>query len=240
MGFKTDLDKDVQTYFDSKYEITEGTVIPDVGDIALGPKGRNLDLAMLFIDVRESTNIVDAFRRLTAARMYKGFLSGVTQIARNQDGQLRSFNGDGVLVAFIGERMRSRAVKTAMHLKAFGNEMLKPKLQKYFDNNKQAADVEFDFGIGVHVGKVLVVRGGIRGANNNDLVWVGNATNYAVRLSSLGENPYNIHVTGDVYEQMAEDVKYVTEDGVKKNMWQSLSWQGETIYRTTYQWALPD
>lgn len=58
MGFADDLSKNLQTYFDSKYTVTDGTVIPDVGDIAFGPEGRLLDLTMLFVDIRESTAIV--------------------------------------------------------------------------------------------------------------------------------------------------------------------------------------
>lgn len=191
--FSEQLDKNVQTYFDSKYEIVEGKTVPDVDDLPLGPHGRLLDLTMLFIDIRESTRIVDGFRRLTAARMYKAFLSAVSQVARRQKGELRSFNGDGVLVVYHGDRMRSRAVQTALNLVWVCDNLIKPKMQKYFENNSELSDIEFDFGIGVDLGKVLVVRGGIRGENNNDLVWVGNATNYAVKLSSAGTLRFNLN-----------------------------------------------
>lgn len=238
MAVKDDLEKGAQEFFEGDYEVTEGKAIPDADDIAFGKVGRELELAMLFIDIRESTKIVDAFRRTTAARMYKSFLYGVATVARRWNGELRSFNGDGVLVAFIGSRKNTDAVHAAMNMKWYGKDVLTPKLQKYFDNNKQAADLEFDFGIGIHSGTVLVVRGGIRGENNNDLVWVGNATNYAVKYANAGSTPFNIHISESVYNQMLDEVKVVTVNGEKKNMWEWTTVGGERMLRTSYQWTL--
>jgi adenylate cyclase len=232
MGFKEDLEKEAQTFFDGLYAVTKGTAIPDVGDLAFGKVGRELDLAMLFVDIRESTKIVDAFRRSTAARMYKSFLYGVAKIALNRNSKLCSFNGDGVLAAFIGPRKNTDAVRAAMNLKWYGREVLAPGMKKYFDNNDEAEDLELDFGIGVHYGKVLVVKGGVRGDNNNDLVWVGNATNFAVRYSSLGSSPYNIHIS----ESTLDEAKYITVGGEKRDVWEELTYEGETVYRTNYHW----
>ena len=64
------------------YSVTNVTKIPDVADVPFGKNGKELELVMLFIDIRESTKIVDGFRRRTAARMYKSFLWGVTKIAK--------------------------------------------------------------------------------------------------------------------------------------------------------------
>lgn len=240
MGLKQDLENAAESYFQGTYEITNGTAIPDVADIELGKKGRELDLVMLFIDIRESTKIVDGFRRVTAARMYKTFLSGVTKIARANNGELRSFNGDGVLVAFIGDQKRTNATKAALQMSWFCRNVLKPKLEAFFEQNKQLKDLVFDFGIGIDVGKVLVVRGGIRGENNNDLVWVGNATNYAVKLSSLSNDGYHIWISDDIYKNMHEDSKL--GGNPKRDMWEKMIWNsmdGMTIYRSNWTWR-PD
>lgn len=237
MGLKLELENAADSYFQGNYEITNGTTIPDVADIELGKKGRELELAMLFIDIRESTKIVDGFRRVTAARMYKTFLAGVTRIARANNGELRSFNGDGVLVAFIGEQKRTNATKAALQMSWFCRNVLKPKLEAFFDRNNQLKDLNFDFGIGIDVGKVLVVRGGIRGENNNDLVWVGNATNYAVKLSALSSNGFNIWISNDVYKEMHESSKLGGDP--KRDMWEKMSWNsmdGMTIYRSNWTW----
>jgi class 3 adenylate cyclase len=236
--FSKDLEEDAQIYFNTKYNVTDGTAIPDVDDIALGPTGRQLDLAMLFIDIHESTAIVDAFRRTTAARMYKSFLAGITRIACHNDGELRSFNGDGVLVAFIGNSKRTNAAKAALRMSWFCRKILRSKLQTYFENNSQLQDITFNFGIGVACGTVLVVRGGIRGENNNDLVWVGNATNYAVKLSSLGSDPNHLWITEDVYKQMHESSRLGGEP--RQDMWEKRIWKemsDEVVYCSHWTWT---
>lgn len=241
MATKEEIIKAVDDFFSGNYEITEGRAIPDVTDIQLGKNGREIELAMLFIDIRESTKIVDGLRRTTAARMYKSFLWGVAQIAKMNGGELRSFNGDGVLMAFIGESKRTNAAKAAMQMSWFAQKVLKPKLDTAFQNNQQLSDqeIEFDFGIGIDVGKILVVRGGIRGENNNDLVWVGNATNFAVKLSALSKNGYHIYISEDVYKNMNKSSKI--GGNPEKDMWESRVWNdmgGITIYRSNWTWSV--
>ena len=237
MVSKSDLYSDILDFFYDEYKVTDGRVVPDIDDIGLGNEGREMELAMLFVDIRESTKIVDGFRRLTAVKMYKSFLLGVSKIATANDGYLRSFNGDGVLVVFDGTAKRTHAVKTALQIKWFCKELLKPEVDDYMESNSKLKDMEFDFGIGIDVGKVLIVRAGIRGENNNDLVWVGSATNYAVKLSNLGESPYNIHITEDVYKTMNEAVAKLDDGG--NNMWTKTSLSdGTVIYKTGHHWII--
>ena len=241
MTTKDDITKGVDDFFSGDYDITEGRVIPDVDDIALGKIGKEIELAMLFIDISESTKIVDGLRRTTAARMYKSFLWGVSKIARLNDGELRSFNGDGVLVAFIGDNKRTNAAKAALQMSWFAQKVLKPKLDAVFQNNQRLSGqgIEFDFGIGVDVGRILVVRGGIRGENNNDLVWVGNAANYAVKLSGLSKEGYYIYISEDVYKSMNNSSKF--GGSPEKDMWESRVWtdvDSITIYRSNWTWSV--
>lgn len=233
---KDKLEKQINKFFSGSYSVTNGTKIPDVADVPFGKNGKELELVMLFIDIRESTKIVDGFRRRTAARMYKSFLWGVTKIAKKNNGEVRSFNGDGVLVAFIGEYKRTNAVKAAMQMSWFCKKILKPKIESFFKNNQQLQDLDFNFGIGVDIGKVLVVRCGFKGTNNNDLVWAGNATNYAVKLSSITDEGYNIFISEDVYSKMADEAK---EGGdPKRDMWENRTWKDMTIYRSNWTWSI--
>ncbi len=253
--FKDDLIKDVNYFFDGDYDVVQGRVVPSVDEVVFGRFGKEVELAMLFIDVKESTKIVDAFRLKTAARMYQSFLRGVTLISLKNDGEVRSFNGDGVLVTFYGESKCNNAVRSALQMMDFINNILKPKLRSYFVNNKQAQNLLFDCGIGIDVGNIFVVRGGAKGDDNNDLVWVGNPTNYAVKLSaqskivsqdSLGANVtkiYNIHITNRVYSKLKPELK-ITKGGIfgPVNIWQKQpvalgaflpsSLATTTIYRT--------
>jgi class 3 adenylate cyclase len=205
---RQDIIREVDSFFANEYEIIEGMVIPNVDDLRLGNHAKAIDAAMLFIDIRESTKIVDSLRRVTSARMYKSFLWGVAQIAKLNDGELRSFNGDGVLIVFMGNLKRTNASKASFQMSWFCQEILKPKMEEYFKKKQQINDLDFNFGIGIDVGRVLVIRGGIRGDNNNDLVWVGNATNYAVKLSSRSTGDYHIYISADVYKNMDKTTKF--------------------------------
>lgn len=234
-----DLEKQVNEFFSGQYEIKDGFVVPEITDIPFGKVGREMELAMLFIDIRESTKIVDGFRRRTSARMYKSFLWGVSKIARENNGELRSFNGDGVLVVFNGDLKRTNAVKAALQMKWFCQYILKPKIDTYFQSNKQLQDLDFSFGIGVDVGKVLVIRGGMKGGNNNDLVWVGNATNYAVKLSSLSTGDYHVYISKAVYDEINESSKFGGSSN--ENMWEERVWTAmgnETIFRSRWYWRI--
>jgi class 3 adenylate cyclase len=230
--FKDNLINDTNYFFDGDYETVLGRVIPSVDEVAFGRYGKEVELAMLFIDVKESTKIVDAFRLKTAARMYQSFLRGVTLIALKNDGEVRSFNGDGVLITFYGEFKCNNAVRSALQMMNFANTILKPKLKSYFTNNKQAQNLVFDCGIGIDVGSVFVVRGGAKGDDNNDLVWVGNPTNYAVKLSAQSKvqitsqstsipttKIYNIHITNRVYSKLKPELKTVKSGIFPVNIW---------------------
>jgi adenylate cyclase len=234
MALSDELDEGVDTYFKGSYDITDGRTIPSVDDIQLGKYGREMELTMLFVDIRESTRIVDGFRRTTAARMYKSFLWGITKIARANDGELGSFNGDGVLVAFSGSTKRTNAVKAGLQMSWFCKNILKPKLENFFDNNYELKDLNFNFGIGIDSGKVLIVRGGMKGENNNDLVWVGNATNYAVKFSSITDEGYNVFISADVYDNVNESAKFNGDP--KRNMWESRTFKEEKVYRSNWTW----
>ncbi len=255
--FRESLIDETTEFFDGEYEIVQGRVVPSADEVAFGKYGKEVELAMLFIDVKESTRIVDAFRLKTAARMYQSFLRGVTLIARKNGGEIRSFNGDGVLVTFYGDSKCDNAVRSALQMMDFVKNVLKPKLHSYFLRNKKLQSLNFDCGIGIDVGNIFVVKGGAKGGDNNDLVWVGNPTNYAVKLSAqskvetkltTGESIktiYNIHITNRVHSALKPELK--TIKGTLSGLLGSSIWhrqpvilngflpsslQSTTIYRT--------
>jgi adenylate cyclase len=230
-----DYTKGVEEFFSGEYGITKSDNIPEAKDIAFGKHGKQIEAAMLFIDLRESTKILASIRQTTAAKIYKSFLWGISKIALDNNGQVRSFNGDGVLCVFVGTRKANNAVKAAMQMKYFCREILKPKADSYLKNKESLDGTLFDFGIGIDTGTILVVRGGIRGENNNDLVWIGNATNIAVKLSDLSFTPKNIRITEGVYNLLENDRK-ISEG---KNMWTWTTWNEKVIYITSYQWRMP-
>lgn len=233
------LSQMVNDCFGKKYEVSNGTAIPKVEDIGLDNAGRKLNLAMLFVDIRGSTKLVDFLHEVTAAKMYKSFLQGVTRIIRKNGGYVRSFNGDGVLAAFIGDKKCTQAVTSALQISWFCSNILKPKVDGYLNTQSNTEGLKFNFGIGVDVGEVLVVRGGYKGTNNNDLVWVGNATNYAVKLSARKIDGYNICISKDVYKKTINTIPQKTGSGQSvwhKDVWPEMG--NLVVYVSDAHWGI--
>jgi class 3 adenylate cyclase len=98
-------------------------------DIPLGNNAAEFEAAVLFIDVRQSSDITNAFRRQTAAKMMKAYFAGAVNIVNKNEGFVRSFNGDGMLAIFRGDSRHDNAVKAAMQIKYFVDEVSSPKHQ---------------------------------------------------------------------------------------------------------------
>ena len=90
--------------------------------------------------------------------------------------------------------------------------------------------------IGIDTSRVLACRIGVR--NDNDLVWVGRAANYAAKLSNLNEG-YPIYITGSVFDRLNESAKVGGDP--QKSMWEERSWTSMNkmrIYRSNWMWRI--
>lgn len=239
MSIRSEYEDRVDEYFSGNYTVTDARVVPDTSDVKFGNFGKQMELVMMFVDIRESTKIVGGFRRVTAARMYKSFLWGVTRIVIRNNGEVKSFNGDGLLAVFDGESKCTNAARASYEIGWFGLEVIRPKMKKYFEDNEKLKNMEFNFGIGVDLGDILIVRAGIKGEDNSDLVWAGNATNLSVKLSNLPVNTYYIRVTDRVFNKIND--KYKKRNNGKSNIWEKVYWKdmdNAVIYRSDY-WRSP-
>ncbi len=76
---------------------------------------------------------------------------------------------------------------------------------------------KLDFGIGINLVEVYVLRAGIsRDANNNDLVFIGKAVNFAVAIANQARSPEHIEISKYVYDNLLEEMIY---DNNGNNMW---------------------
>jgi adenylate cyclase len=151
--------------------------------------------------------------------MMKGYFDGAVRIVNSNDGQVRSFNGDGLIAIFVGGSRSSNAVRAAMQVEYFVKMVLQPKFRRYFGSNKAALGqaLNFEIGCGLDDGAIFAVRVGIRGTN--DVAWVGRCTNTSAKLASGVTTPHNIAVTREVYARMADNHKFDSSSG--KHMWSS-------------------
>ena len=103
MTLLDDVKSSVSTHMAGTYETFQPRGMPLPEDIPEGAKAAKLTATSLFIDLRQSSDITNALRRQTAAKILKAYFSGAVRIVNANDGYVRSFNGDGMLALFRDE-----------------------------------------------------------------------------------------------------------------------------------------
>jgi adenylate cyclase len=233
MAIADDLKTAIDAIAQSRWEITDGRVVPETADIGLGNKGIRLDATMFYADLADSTELA-SHSETKAAEVYKAFLICGTRLILLKGGYIRSFDGDRVMGVFIGDYKNSNAAKTALHLKWVFNELLVPRFKEQYGEFRNGT-LTLSYCAGIDTGPVLVARAGVR--NNNDLVWVGTAANVAAKLSTLREAPYTTFITKAVYDRLNDEAKL----SKGQNMWESRTWTTlpvgkQDVYRSSWHW----
>ncbi|OOE01325.1 hypothetical protein BO219_11475 [Anoxybacillus kestanbolensis] len=246
MGMKDDITKKVKEIINSNFDVEEVTYVPDIEDAKLtfGNKGLKFKTTVLHIDMRGSTQILNAHNKTTVAKIHMSYFHTIVKIANKLGGEVRSFNGDSMLVFFPGSTKSTltNAVKAAMQMKYMisdPNSGINEILAKYS---------AIDFGIGIDYGEVLCTKIGVAGnPNNKGLFWAGNAVNKSVRLSDLSSNPNHIHISKLVYDNLLDELKYIEKEIFpgyvqKTDIWTSKIFtynnEYQSCYYTTYQYTV--
>ncbi|MBK9263121.1 MAG: adenylate/guanylate cyclase domain-containing protein [Polyangiaceae bacterium] len=237
MGMKDDIVgrlKEVLATGD--YSITDSDSIPGPGDnrLTFGNTGVRFWASTLYIDMRGSTKVLNQFKAHNVAKIHKAYLYTATTLIADAGGQIRSYNGDSILAFFPKNEKATinKAVKTAMHIKWMLTE---DSVKKLFEPYQHV----LDFGIGIDHGQVLCVKAGLaRNDNHNDLVWLGDAVNRAVRLSDRGRSPNCVYVSDICRTNMDGDTKLA--NGVDMWVEDFVEYNGsrERAWRTNYGWVV--
>lgn len=230
MSFEDDLKKDVRSFFRTAWEVTDGRVIPASEDIGLGNKAKKIDVAILYADMADSTNLVKNFKPTYAAEIYKSFLYTCCKIILRNGGELISFDGDRIMGAFIGDGKNSAAAKCALNIR-WGIQMIQAEHNDYY----KGKGIQINHCVGVDGCEHHVARAGVRGGN--DLIWIGNAANLAAKLAGERWASYYSIITSRIYSRLNDQSKY---DGNGKNMWikEYSDKIGEYVYKSSYHWKV--
>ena len=218
MGHESNLST-IRSYLEDSYRRDETRVVPKRTDLTFANTIRRLPHAVvLYVDMRGSRKILAASSGLTAVKVHRAFLQAIVYCVENRDGHFRSFNGDGALAFFVGEHAASRAVRSAMDLKAYVHAINKLLAKR------EVASI--DFGVGIAQGTVDVAKSGKRGddATKQDLVWIGTPVYLAVALSECAKRPNNIWISGKVRSSIGkQDSLDVVKDREGKSKWSKAS-----------------
>ena len=199
MAFVNDLENKVRDYLDGNYEITETETIPSFEDVAFGKKAKKMKLCAYCIDIRNSTELLTIHQKQTSGKIHKAFLTIASKAVLEYGGEIRSFNGDGLLAFWPAHKQNqlSQAIKCAMATKWLIDIKLSPLFEKY---------EKIDFGIGIDWSEVYIVRAGIsRNSNNNDLVFIGKCVNFATAIANQAKGPSHVEISEAIYSNLEDE-----------------------------------
>ncbi len=208
----------IESLLTESYSQEETSVIPKRNDLTFGNTIKKIKHAViLYIDMRGSRKIIQDATTFWSIKTHRAFLQAIIYCVENREGHFRSFNGDGALAFFVGENAASRAVRTALDIKAY--------VRKINETLLISIDKEIDFGIGIAQGGVSVAKSGNKGddATKQDLVWVGLPVYLAVELSDYGRSPNNIWISPNVRSAIGkQDCLNVVYNG-NDSIWMKVS-----------------
>lgn len=234
MGWADDLRVEVKEIYKTKWNLTNGSLVPDSDRVRLAANDAvKLDATVLYADLAESTNMVDSRKKHFAAEVYKAYLVSACRVIRQEGGEITAFDGDRVMAVYVGDSKNTSAAKSALMIKWVVQEIVDAELKRHYNDSSHTVK----HAVGVDTSELWVAKTGIRGSN--DLVWVGRAANYAAKLCSLRAEGYASWLTGEVYSSMNKSIKFSSNG---KPMWEETQWaamKGMTVYRSSWRWK-PD
>ena len=210
MTFKTDLEKDARAIFQSTWTERERRTVPNPKDLSLGNDAVKLNATVLYADMADSTDLVDHHKHPFAAEIYKAYLRIAARIIKNEQGSITAYDGDRIMAVFLGEKKETLAVCSALKINYAVSEIINPSMKKKY---------QLKHVVGIDTSDLFVTRIGVK--NDDDLVWVGRAANYAAKLCSLN-GKHSTYITRAVFQKMDNSMKYGKDGSL---VWSKDHWE---------------
>jgi adenylate cyclase len=138
--------------------------------------GAEIELTLLFADVRGSTTLAEKMSPLEYSRLINHFFSTATRLLIDVDAFIDRLVGDQVIAlflpAFSGLEHATVAIETA-------------KALLHATGHARPGEPWIPVGVGIHTGQAFVGKVGSEGVS--DFTVLGDAPNVAARLSSLAQ-----------------------------------------------------
>lgn len=173
----------------------EADDIPKKDDLTF-KNGKYVQCASLFIDLRGSTDLIktEGKKSKTLARIYRAYISEIVAIVNSfQTCKEINIVGDCVSAMFAGKEETSNTPAIeALQAASMCNGMMKVlnvKFQKKWDGFQ-----ELKAGIGVALGRALVIKAGFSGSAINDLIYMGDVVNRASKMCGLAHKEIKVPI----------------------------------------------
>lgn len=245
---KQTLEAKIDGFLDNAMTIETTTSVP----VLSNPKptlnwtdGLKFHAAILYIDLRWSTKLFSTHYDNVIAKILMSYYKWITLIVQDFWWEIRSFNGDSLLVFFYWNTKDAinSATKCGMKISYFIKYILNPKLE-----NKWYTAI--DFWIWIDHDEILTVKVGTTasgGADNKDLIWISKAVNLSAKISDFGSSPNNIWISSKIHTNLSDETRYhstVDQFWNTKNvdMWdyqyKNINGEYYSVYKTSYYWSI--
>lgn len=200
-GDLTQLKKELTDIKSQKIQTENIIRIPNEQDISKKKNAKNLQCSVMFVDMRNSTNMQDANGRKNMLKIYKMFAKLVTRAVEENCGKVMQIVGDGLLCLFVNDDKKNsgqHAIDAVRSINTYIKESYNPIVE---------SDWKIKCGMGVCSGHILITRIGTRGKNKCcQLAFPSSVTNYASKCcDNAGEN--EVVLDESTYEQIDADNK---------------------------------
>lgn len=237
MAIADELNNEISTLLDTKWNTRDGTVIPSTDTVTLKNGAVKMDATFLYADLAGSSVLAENCPWETTAKIIRAYLTCATRLIKHYNGEIRSFDGDRVMGVFVGGRKNTDAVRCALALNWMVAKVICPTATAKFQSIEKN-NIKIRHCVGIDTGECRAVRAGIR--DNNDLIWIGRPPSFAAKLSDVRSYPYSTWISKKVYNTMHDEVRYTIKDGQKTNMWysdkQPFASKVEEVCKTAYYW----
>lgn len=232
MALKEDLEEVVSKIFREIWTERDGQGVPLPEDLKLGNDGVNLNATVLYADMSDSTKLVDSYKPQFTAEVYKAYLTCAARIVKSEGGSITAYDGDRIMGVFIGKMKNITAAKTALMINGAVLDIINPALERQYPQTPYRVKHV----MGVDTSAIMVARIGVR--NDNDLVWVGRAANYAAKFCAINEENTTF-ITGEVFDSLMDSSKYGGQNNAP--MWKERKWTEMNymrIYSSKWKWGV--
>ena len=156
------------------------------------------ELAILFSDIRSFTTFSERHLPYDIVHILNRYFLEMGTAIHNHHGRIDKYMGDGIMAIFGlegGEHPAKLAYGAATEMLA--------RLEEFNQYLKKTFNEEFQIGIGIHYGSVVV--GSLGHPKQNSFTAIGDTVNVAARIESASKGRGNILVSETVYQVLEEE-----------------------------------
>src|SRR6185437_7493436 len=229
MALLDTLQSEVDKILGIDWQLKDANDIPASEKIELADGAFKIEATFLYADLAEASVLAEKCSWETSAKIIRAYLDISVRLILAHGGSVRSAGGHSVMGIFSGETPNTSAVNCARKIDWMVEKVLNPKAYMAFPsirNNKLA----IRHCIGIDTSDAWAVRSGV--GNNNDLIWIGRAPEFAAQLSGIGKYPYSVYTSRDCFARMADVARKTGESNIWLEKRIKFGDETHTVYRT--------